>query len=82
MKNANAADQRVAPFDQFEHVRGICGVEIRMTAVFNCGAIAGFSDGQNFEPQFGVALKSAARVHPDFMMALSDTCRAPDKFSR
>ena len=41
-----------------------------MTPVFNRGAIAGFSDGENLEAQFGVALKAAARVHADFMMAI------------
>ena len=41
-----------------------------MTAVFDCGAIAGFGDGEDFEPQFGVSLEAAARVHADFMMAL------------
>src|SRR5580692_9916459 len=70
MKNANAADERIAPFDQLEDMRGIGAVEIRMTSVFDCGAIAGFGDGKDFELQLGVSLESAARVDADFMMAL------------
>src|SRR5216684_1819155 len=75
MKNANAADECVAPFDQLEHVNGICAVEIRMTPVFDRGAIAGFGDGEDFESQVGVALEAAARIHADFMMALQ--CELP-----
>ena len=41
-----------------------------MAPVFDCGAIAGFGDGEDFESQFGVALEAAARIHADFMMAL------------
>ncbi len=41
-----------------------------MTPVFDCGAIAGFGDREDFESQFGVSLEAAARVHADFMMAL------------
>src|SRR5208282_6068969 len=70
MKNANAADQRVAPFDQLEHVRGICAVDIRVTPVFDRSAIAGFGEGEDLEPQFGIARKAAARVHGDLMMSL------------
>src|SRR5271156_1243695 len=70
MKNANAADERVAPFDQLEQVRRIGGVEIRMAPIFDRGAIAGFGDREDFESQFRVALEAAARVHADFMMAL------------
>ncbi len=44
-----------------------------MTPVLDRGAIAGFGDGENFEAQFGVALETAARVHADFMMAVSDS---------
>src|ERR1700686_1503399 len=41
-----------------------------MTPIFDCGAIAGLGDGEDFELQFGVALETAARIHPDFMMPL------------
>src|SRR5580704_5242862 len=70
MKNANAADERIAPFDQLEHMRRIGAVEIRMTAVFDRGAIAGLGDGEDFELQFRVSLEAAACVYADFMMAL------------
>jgi hypothetical protein len=67
MEHPHNADQIAAPFDQFEHVRLIGAVDIRMAPILDRGPITGFSDGKNFESQLGEAREAATRIHRDFM---------------
>ena len=69
MKHPNRANQIAPPFDQFEHMRLVGAVNIRMPQVFNRSPIAGLGNSENFKPQLSEARESAAGIHRNFMTA-------------
>jgi hypothetical protein len=67
MKHSDRANQIAPPFDQLEHMPGICGVNIRMPQIFDRSAIARFSNGENLKPQLTKTHKPPPRIHRNFM---------------